>query len=284
MNIKQILMAVLLIALSLVAVAAECTEAQTKAFEKWDRDWSKYSDEGNRAELEKIYADDYVGIGYVSLNPDNKKKIIDDDVKDVGSNPNVKASTHSFLITCTPNTVTITHRITRGTTTNGEENTSWGRTTHVLEKRNGNWQAVTSIGPPVTADGEVLFSLLLDGSQALMDRDLDWFKKNYDDSFIGATNDGRPFNKSSMIANMEKSWKDDKTKYEFIKFSRIAPRVDGNMGVIGNLRHSKGVGNDGKPFDKKELFMTTFVKKDGKWMMVAESSTDYKERDAADSN
>ena len=53
MNIKQILMTVLLIALSVVAVAAECTDAQNAAFEKWDHDWGKYNAEGNEAELKE---------------------------------------------------------------------------------------------------------------------------------------------------------------------------------------------------------------------------------------
>ena len=112
MNIKQILMSVLFIALSVVAVAAECTDAQNAAFEKWDRDWGKYNIEGNGAELEKIYADDYRDIGFLGVSDVDKKTTIANAVKNVGSNPNIKSEYSDYIIHCTPNVVTITHRNT----------------------------------------------------------------------------------------------------------------------------------------------------------------------------
>ncbi len=274
-------MAVMLIALGVVGVAAECTDAQAKAFEKWDQDWTKYNAEGNRAELEKIYADDFQGIGGLSLGTDKKKEIIDNAVKNVGSNPNVKSSSHNFLITCTPNTVTIVHRTTFNVTTDGNESTFWNRNVHILEKRNGNWQAVSSISHPTGRDDEgAIFNLELDSDQAAMRRDLDWFKKNYTDDFIGTTQSGTRYDKKQMVAYLENLWKGGKAKLESARLSNIAIRVDGNMGVVNGVRHGKGIGADGKPFDDKNRFTHTFVKRDGKWMRIASSSNKVKEDEA----
>lgn len=281
MNIKQIILAVLLTALSVVAVSAKCTDAEKKAFEKWDRDWSKYNAEGNRAELEKIYAEDFEGIGGLNVGTNSKKTIIDNIVKNVGSNPNVKVSSHNYLITCTPNTVTIVHRSTSIVTADGEESTFWSRTTHVLEKRKGNWQVVTSISQPTGGSARrAIFNSELDSDQAFMRRDLDWFKKNYADDFVGTTSGGTSYDKKQMIAFLENLWKNDKTTWEYMRLSDVSMRVVGNMGVITGVRHSKGIGTDGKPFDSKSRFTKTLVKRDGKWMRIAAASNELKDNEA----
>jgi len=268
-------MAILLIALSVVAVAAECTEAEAKAFEKWDHDWSKYNAEGNRAELEKIYADDFVGIGGLSLGTDSKKTIIDNAVKNAGSNPNRKSTSHNYLITCTPSTVTIVHRNTVVVTTDGKESTSWSRTAHVLEKRGGNWRVVSSFSNGVDGDRGAIFSITLDGDQASMNRDLDWLRKNVADDFVGIIGDGVAYDKPQMIAYLENLWKTDKSKVK-TNLSDITIRVDGDMGIITGVRHSKGIDNDGKPVDSKARFSRTLVKRDGKWMRIAATDVGIK--------
>lgn len=277
MKFKQILMAVLLIALSVMAVAAKCTEAETKAFEKWDHDWSKYNAEGNRAGLEGIYADDFVGIGGVNLGTDDKKTIIDNAVKNAGSNPNVKSSSHNYLITCTPNTVTIAHRNTNVVTTDGKESTNWSRTVHVLENRKGTWQVVSSISHGVSGESGAIFSRQLDADQALMKHDVDWFRKNVADDFVGILPNGTVYTKAQMITYFENVWKDPKGSFEFMRLSDIQIRVDGNMGVMTAVHHSKGIDNDGKPFDRKSRFTNTLVKRDGKWILMAGTSANLKE-------
>ena len=277
MKFKQILMTVLLIALSVMTVAAKCTEAQTKAFEKWDHEWSKSSAEGNRAELEKIYADDYEGIGGVNLGANDKKTIIDNAVKNAGSNANVKASSHNYLITCTPNTVTIAHRNTNITTTDGKESTSWSRTIHVLENRKGSWQVVSSVSHGVNGDGASIFSRQLDSDQALMKRDVDWFRKNVADDFVGTLPNGTVYTKAQMIGYFENVWKDPKDSIEFMRLSDIQIRVDGNMGFMTGVHHSKGIGNDGKPFERKSRFNNTLVKRDGSWTLIASASANIGE-------
>lgn len=263
LNIKQIITTVLLISLSAIAVAAVSTDAQNAAFEKWDQDWSKYNAEGNRAELEKIYADDYRAIGYTSLGENDKKATIDNAIKNVGSNTSVKTSSHNYLITCTPNTVAIAHRNTNVVTTDGKEASFYSRTTHVLEKRNGNWQVVTSISQYLADDFSVIISMEFDGEQAYINRDLDWFKKNTADNFVGINRSGAKYDKTQLIESFEQQFKDLKTKYESVRSSDVDIRVEGNMAFITGVREVDGVSADGKPMNFKMRYSDTFIKKDG---------------------
>ncbi len=277
-------MTVLLIAFSVAAVAAKCTDAQTKAFEKWDRDWSIANDKGNRAELEKIYADDFEGIGGLSLGVDNKKTIIDNVIKNVGANPNTKSYSHNYLITCTPAAVTIVHRNTNVTTSDGKESTNWSRTTHVLEKRNGNWQAVSSVTIGMAGDGRTMVLTELDGDQASMRRDLDWYRKNVADNFVGMVNSegfgNISYTKAEQLSYLEGAWKDSKSTFDFMRISDLQVRVEDNMGFMSGVRHSKGINTEGKPFENKFRFSRTYVKKDGKWMMLAATNMEMKDSEA----
>lgn len=278
MNIKQIMMAILVVALSTVAAAAVCTDAQTKAFEKWDRDWAKHGDDGNRAELEKIYADDYRGIGMLGLSENDKKATIDNTINNVGSNPNVKTEFSDYIIYCSPNVVTITHRNTNFVTTKeGNENTFYSRIIHVLEKRNGNWQVLTSMGQGLTGhDPSTILSKVFDENQAAKNRDLDWFKKNYADGYVGILNSegfgNITYTKAQMIEFFEGAWKDNKSKQESFKLSDVTMRVEGDTGIISGVIHTKGIDNDGKPSENQSRFSSTYVKKDDKWMKMAGSS------------
>ncbi|MDH3493280.1 MAG: nuclear transport factor 2 family protein, partial [Acidobacteriota bacterium] len=58
--------------------------------------------------------------------------------------------------------------------------------------------------------------------------------------------------------------------------SDITIRVDGDMGIITGVRHSKGIDNDGKPVDSKARFSRTLVKRDGKWMRIAATDVGIK--------
>ena len=88
-----------------------------------------------------------------------------------------------------------------------------------------------------------------------INHDLDWFKKNYADDFVGILNaDGLgniSYTKTQMVEFLEGFWKTDKSKQESFKLSDVTMRVEGNTGIISGVSHFKGIGNDGKPYDGK---------------------------------
>ena len=265
MCLKKILAAVLLTSLSVIAVAAQCSDADKAALEKFDRDWAKHSDDKNRVELNKIYADDFAGIGFLAIT--DKKQAIDGTVNAPANQP---TSTYdNYMISCTPNTATITHRNVTKQMADGKETVSYSRAIHVLEKRNGMWQVVSSTGHPMNEDSAVVFNKEMDGYQAFMRRDIAWFEKNTADNYSGISPDGKIHNKSQMLEAM----KNDKAKYEMVKLSNVNITNEGDMAVITGVYHVKGMDAEGKPMEMKMRFTRTLAKKDGDWKAVASQAT-----------
>lgn len=267
MYVKKILLAVLLTALSTIAVSAQCSDAQTKALEKWDRDWAKHSDDGNRAELDKIYADDFAGIGFLAIT--DKKQAIDNTISGNAA-PNQPVSTYdNYMISCTPNTATITHRNVTKSMADGKESVSYSRAIHFLEKRGKNWQVVSSTGHPMSDESALIFNKEMDGYQAYMRRDIGWFEQNTADNYMGIGLDGNMANKSQMIERM----KNDKNKYESVRLSNVSIRNEGDMAVITGVYNIKAMDPAGKPMEMKMRFTRTLTKKDGDWKAIASQVT-----------
>lgn len=266
MYIKQVVLAVMVIAVSAVAVAAQCSDADQQALEKFDRDWGKHSDSKNRAALEQIYADDFMSIGLIEMT--GKKEAIDNTMNaDTTNQPDV--SYDNYMITCTSNTATVTHRNVVKTMADGKESVSYGRSIHVLEKRNGRWQVVSTTGHPMNDDVATVMNKEMDGYQAYLRRDIEWFEKNTADNYIGINAEGKTHNKAQMIEII----KNDKNKYEMVKLSDVSVRNDGDMAVITGVYKIKGMSADGKPMKMKIRFTRTLARKDGNWQAIAGQST-----------
>lgn len=264
-------MTILITALSALAISAQCSEAETKALEKLDRDWAKYGDTGNRAELEKIYADDFRAIGYLEVGG-NKKETIDNTLNNTGSSAAQPETTYdNYVITCTPNTATITHRNTNRVMSGsgGKEYVNYSRSVHFLEKRGGRWQVVSMTGHAMADDSAVVMNTEIDGYKAYMRRDMDWFKNHTADNYIGTSMDGKTHNKMQMLEVIA----NDKNKYDSVKLTDAGVRVEGDMAVMTGVYDVKGQAADGKPMNMKMRFTRTLVKKDGRWQAVAGQTT-----------
>jgi hypothetical protein len=110
---KNILGIAVLILSSAGAGFAVCSEADRNALIAWDKAWGDANAKGDRAAMMKIYADDYVGM------PDmiNKAATIDNVMATYERNrarsaEMPRAMPDHYVITCTPNSATITHRNT----------------------------------------------------------------------------------------------------------------------------------------------------------------------------
>lgn len=242
------------------AAAAQCADAAK--LEALDRAWGKYSDEGNRAELEKIYADDFANISLLEIT--GKKDAIDNAVENAGSG-SVEPRYDNYMISCTPNTATITHRFVTTSSANGKEVTNYGRAIHFLEKRDGRWQVVSSTGHAMNDDALMVLNKEMDGYQAYVRRDIEWFEKNTADNYVGVDMTGNTHNKSQMLDQI----RNNKVKYESVKLSDVSIRNEGDMAVITGIYKVKGTMEDGSPMKAKLRFTRTLAKMDGVWKAVA---------------
>lgn len=249
---KKMLAVIVMITLSAVFAFAECSEADKKALKQFDQAWGEAD---TRAALEHYYADDYRGIGPLGTS-DREQALTNIPPFD----PNV-ISDH-YVITCTPNTATIAHRVK----VKSDSGVTYGRAIHFLEKRGGKWKAVSSTGHPMNNEGHIL-ALEMDLGPAFVNRDVAWFDRHVADNYIGANFDGKREDKKQLLDRV----KTYKYSYDMpIKMSDVAIRMNGDAATIIGVYHLTGKDEKGAPFDREMHFSRMYVKKDGVWKIVAD--------------
>jgi ketosteroid isomerase-like protein len=251
---------------------SQCGDAEKKNLEEFDRAWGATTTRGDRAQLQTIYADDYEGATLTGTV--GKATAIDDAVRQAErnrANPQAvpKTSYDNYIITCTPNSATITHRNVITAMVNGREQTTYSRSVHVLEKRAGRWQVVGNAGHALT-DAAVLLYMENDWNEASKQHDAAWFERHYaDDATDIASRTGAIQSKAEAIAAM----KTDKSVLESLELSETTVRVEGNTAVVTGVNRVKGRDEQGKPFDRRARFTDTFIKRDGRWQVWATQGT-----------
>jgi ketosteroid isomerase-like protein len=260
-----------LVTLSLAAVA-QCSDADKKALEAFDRAWGKAGETGDKAALMNIYADDYVGMPGMqgkSATIESTMKTFEKDK----ANPSMadKVSHDNYLITCTPNSATITHRnvIWTPSGAGGKAETFYTRSVHVLEKRGGKWQVVSNAGHGLD-DYMTLGYMEMDWMNAVKGRDMAWFDKNYASDYSEISfMTGDVMDRAGSINAL----KNDKTVFDDMGMSDLNIRIEGNTAIVTGIGWGKGKDGEGKPFDMKMRFTDTYVKRDGRWQAWASQAT-----------
>ena len=120
--------------------SAQCTEAERRQIEQFDRAWGDATTRGDKAALESMIAPDFQGaspIGTVSRasTVDGAVQAAERARANPGAAP--KVSFDNYVITCTPNTATVTHRNVVTSIASGREQTTYSRSVHTFEKRGG---------------------------------------------------------------------------------------------------------------------------------------------------
>ncbi|MEJ7848254.1 MAG: nuclear transport factor 2 family protein [Pyrinomonadaceae bacterium] len=249
----------------------QCSDTDKKALETFDLAWEAAGQRGDRSYLETTFADDFVALPEMI----NKTRTIDNILRRAARNklnPQTADSVISdnYIISCTQNTATITHRLLVTVKfAGGREETYYNRSVHVLEKRGGRWLAVTNANHEVS-DYAIMNYMKRDWNNALVKRDSAWFERNFagDASSIDIRT-GAVQNKPQAIAMI----KSNKDKFESAELSEMDIRVEGGSAIITGINHVKGRDENGKTFDHRVRFTDTFVKRDGRWQIWAGMST-----------
>jgi ketosteroid isomerase-like protein len=215
--------------------------------------------------------DDYAGLGVGGTTA--KAQTIDNTIRTAErnrANPQTanKVTPDNYVISCTPNIATITHRNVI-TTAGGTQETSYSRSVHFLEKRGGRWQVVSSTGNALVDQGVLLY-MERDWNDADKRRDVAWLERNYAaDASDVSSRTGEIHTKAEEIESM----KTDKSVLESLELSDLNVRVEGNTAVVTGVNQIKGRDAQGKPFDRRVRFTDTFVKRDRRWQVWATQGT-----------
>ncbi|MCA1624092.1 MAG: nuclear transport factor 2 family protein, partial [Acidobacteria bacterium] len=189
------------------------------------------------------------------------------------ANPNMadKVTHDNYMITCTPNTATVTHRniVTTKNGAGGKEETFWTRSVHFLEKRGGKWQVVGNAGNGLD-ESAMLGYMERDWNTADVNRDLSWFEQNFAADYSGiSSRTAKIQTKAEELAG----FKDDKNRTESAELSEMNIRIDGNTAIVTGVNHVKGRDDKNQPFDRRVRFTDTFIKRDGRWLVWATQGT-----------
>lgn len=269
---RQFLAAIILMATAPAAAVAQCSDAEKAKLQELDRMWGDATTRGDRAALQSLYADDYAGASFTGTL--GKAAAIDNAVTQAErqrGNPQgaPSPSFDNYVITCTPNTATITHRNASTTTVGGKERTNYSRSIHVLEKRSGRWQVVGNAGHALD-DAAALLYMESDWNDAIKKHDAAWLERNYaDDATDISSRTGAIESKAEAMA----SARSDKTVFDALELSELNARVEGNSAIVTGVNHLRGRDAQGKPFDRRIRFTDTFVKRDGRWQVWATQGT-----------
>lgn len=250
---KKIFVTPMMILTFTVFAFGVCSDADKKALEAFDRAWGEAD---TRETLEPYYADDYMGIGLLGTSTREQA------LENIAPNdPNVTYD--NYIITCTPNTATITHR---NKVKNSDGSVSYGRAIHFLEKRGGKWKVVSSTGHPIDNEGHII-ATEMDLGPAFVARDAAWFERHVADDYIGSNFDGNTENKKQLIDRV----KNHKYSYDLpINMSDVNIRMHGDSATIMGVYNLTGKDENGRPMKRTMRFSRMYVKRDGVWMIVAD--------------
>ncbi|MBA3568151.1 MAG: nuclear transport factor 2 family protein [Pyrinomonadaceae bacterium] len=269
---KRILATTLLI-LSATSVAfGQCSEADKQKLMAFDKAWGEGGRRGDKAFLQNVYADEYTNMAPAGTL--TKTQAIENAVRDAdrrkANQQNADSVSHdSYVITCTPNTATITHRNVITAKVDGKEQNLYTRSVHFLEKRGGEWKVVSDAGGPLGDAGQLLY-MEMDWSDADKKGDVAWFERNFADDFYGVSSlTGKLNTKAEEVAEI----KNRKEVIDSAVSSDMEARVEGNTGIVTGVYRLTGRDDKGQPMDRRIRYTDVYVKRDGRWLVVASQGT-----------
>ncbi len=247
---KHVLVVSLLILSTTIIAFGQCNDVDKKKLEAFDRAWGEAGQRGDRAFLQNVFADNYVGLSPAGML--TKAQAIDAAVKQADrdrANPQdaAKVGHDYYMISCTPVSATITHRNVIAGKTEGKEWTNYTRSVHFLERSGDHWVVVSNAGQPLNDEGALLY-LEQEWNDASKKGDVTWFERNYaGDATDISSRTGLVHTKVEEIASM----KSDKQVLDSLELSDLNVRVEGNAAIVTGINSVKGHDAKGQAFDRK---------------------------------
>jgi len=271
---KRFLLVLIFATVSAASVFGQCSNGDKQALEAWDKALGEASRTGNRALLESSYSDEFR-----SLAPSGvmftKAQSIENAVREFErTKANAQAANSLrfdyYDITCTGNTAVISHRtVATGKGPDGKEETDYSRSMHFMEKRGNAWVMVSSMGHPLN-DAMQLAYMEREWNDASKNNDVSWFERNYAANATDVySRTGAISSKGEVIADVKSS----KVTFELLELSDLRTRVEGNTAVVTGINRTKGRDEKGTPFDRTSRFTDVFIKRDGRWQVLATQGT-----------
>ena len=101
-------------------------------------------------------------------------------------------------------------------------------------------------------------------TNAYRDRQVETFAAMLDEDFVITFEDGSTYSKTGYLSYTAAPG----AKVEIAEMSDVKVRVHGTTAIVTGAYHERG-SSDGDPYDYHERFTDVWIKKNGKWLVVA---------------
>jgi ketosteroid isomerase-like protein len=265
---KRIFATILLVLAAANLASGQCSDADKRKLEAFDRAWGEAGQRGDQAFLQNVYADDYMNPSTAGVL--TKAQAIENAVRAAerrkADPQNADGIAHDYyIINCTPNTATITHRNVVTTKVDGKEQIFYTRSVHFLEKRGGEWRVVSDAGAPLNDAGQLLY-MEMEWADAVKKRDLAWLERHYAEAYRYTTPDGALNDKRTDIEDTKN------TTFDSMELSDMNVTVNGDTAVITGINTLKGKYKN-QDISGRYRFTDIFVKQNGAWKILASQGT-----------
>ena len=107
---------------------------------------------------------------------------------------------------------------------------------------------------------ELEFTLM----NAYKDRHVEVFASLLDDDFVSTFEDGSTYSKTGYLSFSVTS----SSHVNIVEMSDLKTRLHGHTAIVTGWYHEKGE-NKGEKYDYRDRFTDVWMKKDGKWLLIA---------------
>lgn len=114
------------------------------------------------------------------------------------------------------------------------------------------------------SDGDKVRELELKLTDAYKQRNVEVFAPMLDEDFVITFEDGSTYSKTGYLSYSATS----SSRVDFVEMPDLKVRVHGNTAIVTGVYHERGE-DKGEAYDYHDRFTDVWVKKGGKWLMVA---------------
>jgi ketosteroid isomerase-like protein len=265
---KKLLAITLLTLVSIVSAFAQNGAGEQELI-RLQQEFRVAIERGDRDALNRFIADDFS-----NRSGGNKTGLIENSLKDFKerqSNPNLKNFTYTpFDFTVKfkgADMAVMRFKVADRGQFKGKDFSDYRHRTLVWMKRGGRWQVVEADNSPFT-DEQTLRQIEREWEDANKNKDKAWFERTYADEYTAINAVGKMFNKTEDIADTLSNT----NTVTSAELSDVKVRVYGDTAVVTGRLHRIGKDKNGN-FDRNFMFTDTFVKRDGRWQIIATQAT-----------
>ncbi len=251
-----------------INVFAECSSADRDALIALDQAWGAAGEKGDKDAMMGIISPDFAG--FSAIGTQNRAAMLENVAPAEDGGP--KVTSDMYIVSCAGDTATMTHRLEFRNEENGRITMDFRRSVHVLQKKGGKWQVVANVSHPIS-DGTWLMYLEQSRVNAIVNKDIAFFKSMLSDDYVSVNPAGTASGRSDIISTLSQG-----SVPRSIEIESMGVRVTGATATVNSIEIVKGTNAEGQDWESHLNVVTVFNRMGGTWRIVNSTRSDVRKR------